>query len=149
VGCSRPGFHAFHGIKVQHVIFADGMVYVYAASINRHDSRLLDESDFMTYFTALSHPGPVTYQINGDQAHKHMPALYPRARTASLRAMPPAQRAAREATDKANNGARIAVEQSFATHVQLFPHAANYKVGASSQWAVLHAWLCCLLAHCG
>ena len=63
--------------------------------------------------------------------------------------MPPAQRAAREATDKANNTARIAVEQSFATHVQLFPCAANCKVGASSQWAVLAAWLCCPLAHRG
>ena len=47
------GHYGFHGAKVQHVLQADSMILVFAATIRRHDQHLMDESDMLTQMAAL------------------------------------------------------------------------------------------------
>ena len=121
-----------HGVKVQEIVFADGIKFSFCYPLRRHDSTVMDASDILLQLDLLFIPD--AQHPNGnpnvpaccvtDQAYVATDHLIPKTRTQTLAALPPAQRAVIAAEDAANMRPRENIEDVFAKHVALFP-AAN------------------------
>ena len=121
------GYYGFHGLKVQHLILGDSMVYCFAIdTIRRHDAAMFTQSSMPAQLSLLfcDHPLNTTPAlVHTDQAYPSTANIHPKATTGSLNAMTPANRARREALDANLALFRLSIENSFSKHVTLFPYA--------------------------
>ena len=148
-----------HGVKVQEVVFADGIKYSYCFSLRRHDSHVMVESGHSDMLSALFLSDGSPAKCVTDQAYRETSHLLAKTRTRTLANMSAAQRAIVAAEDAANMFPRGNIEGIFGKHVSLFPGAdkiarqrlfggGNLRWGeicdtwyAQALWANLHC--CC------
>jgi hypothetical protein len=118
-----------HGVKVQEVIFSDGIKYSFGFSLRRHDNTVYNESTIPEQLDMLNVPD--AHHPNGnpavpalcctDQAYLASDHMLPKTRTMTLMNVPPAQRALLAAEDAANMLARNSIEDAFQKHTALWP----------------------------
>jgi hypothetical protein len=139
-----------HGVKVQELIFPDGIKYSFGFSLRRHDSTVYDESTIPEQLDQLFIPDQAYPQGNPakpalcctDQAYLAGTHVIPKTRTVTLLNLQPYQRALIEAEDAANMLSRNCIEDAFGKHSTLFPgidkkqRQALFR-GGENQWKLI------------
>ena len=116
-----------HGAKVQHLVWANGMVNAYVASLRSHDSRMFHESPVEWQFEMLKYHDGRPMRIAADSAYAATDTMLPTTGKASLAKMSAAAKAAAKAVNEGNHDFRMGVENTYSKHVALWPHADRPK----------------------
>ena len=112
-----------HGVKVQEIIFADGIKYSLCYSLRRHDSLVMDESKMSLMLDLLFlSDGSVAICVT-DQAYKETAHLIAKTRTVTFANLSAAQQFIVQQQDAANMYPRGNIEACFSKHVTLYPGA--------------------------
>jgi len=132
------GHYSHHGGKVQHVVFADAMVYTFLDSIRRHDAHVLRSSGVNVMLEQLFIDDPTNNMatVNTRPAYGYGDTAYPTDGHVIAYPSGPQRATLTNAACEAHtatNRHRIVVEDSFQIHVAMWPLANRFTVHSLAQ----------------
>jgi hypothetical protein len=114
-------------MKMQHLVWANGIVNAFPASLRAHDARVFNESPMQWQFEMLKHSDGRPMRCAADSAYTKDDHMVPTVGKASLAKMSAANRAVAKARNEGNKDFRMGVEDTFSKHVNLWPHSDQAK----------------------
>jgi len=122
------GHYKAHGVKVQHMVLANGIVHAFPYSLRTHDSKVFYESPVEWQLQTLNFKSPghpnhgQPLRALADQAYAASPHLLPTVKTSSMRTMSPIAQAAAKSANAQIGPFRLPAENSYQKITSLWPH---------------------------